>query len=160
AHTVADLAHRVARTAERPGDLAQSSSFRQPAPDLLKPPHRHAAYPHIVNSFVWTHEGSRIGSGGRGYRQPAAATMAAVAPEEINENLIIGGPLAPSGRFQKRSAGGPQLRKSGGPELRKSGGLQPRKLGGPQHRKSCKQGCGRGRATRGTAAKRHPATHR
>ena len=67
----------------------------------------------------------------------AAETMPAVAAEEINGNLIIGGPLAPSGRLEKRPAGGPQLRKSGGPELRKSGGLQPRKLGGPQQRKSC-----------------------
>src|SRR5882757_1896072 len=85
---VSDLAYGVARTAERTGDLTQSPTFRQSPPDLFEPPHRHAAYPHIVNSFVWTHEGSRIGSGGRGYRQTVAATMAAVAPEEIKENLI------------------------------------------------------------------------
>jgi hypothetical protein len=78
-----------------------------------------------------------MGSRGRGYRRTTAATLPAVAAEEINENLIIGRPLAPSGRFQKRPAGGPQLRKSGGPELRKSDGLQPKKLGGPQQRKSC-----------------------
>jgi hypothetical protein len=48
---------------------------------------------------VWTHEGSRIGSGARGYRQTTPSTMAAMAAEEINGNLIIGGPLAPLGRF-------------------------------------------------------------
>jgi hypothetical protein len=63
--------------------------------------------------------------------------MAAVALKEMIVNPGIGGPLAPSGRLKKRSAGGPQPKKSGGPELRKSGGLQPRKLGGPQQRKSC-----------------------
>ena len=94
---IANLAHRIARTAKRPGNLAQSPPFTQPPPDLLKPPHRHAALPHIVNSFVWTHEGSRIGSGGRGYRRAAAATMAVVATAEINGNLSIGRPLAPSG---------------------------------------------------------------
>ena len=81
-------------------NLAQSPSFRQSSPDLLKPPHRHAAFPHIVNSFVWTHEGSRSGSHGRGYRWTAADAMPAATAEEINENLIIGGPLAPFGRFQ------------------------------------------------------------
>lgn len=45
--------------------------------DPTEPPHRHAAYPHIVDSFECTHEGSRIGSGGREYRQTAAVTMAA-----------------------------------------------------------------------------------
>jgi hypothetical protein len=94
------LAHSVARTAERPGDLAQSPTFAQPPSDLLKPPHRHAAYPHIVNSFVWTDEGSRIDLGGREYRFVAAVTMPPAAGEEINENLIIGGPLAPRGRFK------------------------------------------------------------
>jgi len=49
---------------------------------------------------VWTDEGSRIGAGGREYRWTAAATMAPVAAGEINGNLIIGGPLAPFGRFQ------------------------------------------------------------
>src|SRR5258706_243386 len=94
---VSDLAYGVARTAERTGDLTQSPTFRQSPPDLLKPPHRHAAYPHIVNSFVWTHEGSRMGSRGRGYRRTTAATLPAAAAKEINENLIIGGPLAPPG---------------------------------------------------------------
>jgi hypothetical protein len=68
-------------------------------------PHCHAAFPHIVNSFVWTHEGSRIGSGGRGYRRTAAATMAALATAEINGNLIIGGSLAPLRALKKRPAG-------------------------------------------------------
>src|ERR1700727_1676171 len=97
---VANLAHRIAGAAERPGDLAQSPPFRQSSPNLLKPTHRHAAFPHVVNSFVWTHEGSRIGSGGRGYRRTAAATGATAATVQINGNLIIGGPLAPFGRFQ------------------------------------------------------------
>jgi len=48
---------------------------------------------------VWTHEGSRIGSGGRGYRRTAAATLPVVTAEEINKNLNIDGPLAPFGRF-------------------------------------------------------------
>ncbi len=45
--------------------------------DPTEPPHRYAAYPRIVNSFVCTDEGGRIGSGGREYRQTAAVTMAA-----------------------------------------------------------------------------------
>jgi len=48
-----------------PGRSCAIPSFRQSSPELLQPPHRHAAFPHIVNSFVWTREGSRIGSGGR-----------------------------------------------------------------------------------------------
>ena len=105
--------------------------------NLLEPPHRHAAYPHIIDSFVWTDEGSRTGSGGREYRQATLHTTPTAAFWEIEEKLGTGGPLAPSGHLKKRPAGGPQLRKSGGPELRKSDGLQPRKLGGPQQRKSC-----------------------
>jgi hypothetical protein len=48
---------------------------------------------------MWTHEGSRIGSGGRGYRRAAAATLPMVTAEEINGNLNIDRPLAPFGRF-------------------------------------------------------------
>ena len=66
-------------------------------------------------------------------------TTTVAAPKKITGNIAIGGPLAPTGRFKKRSAGGLQLRKSGGPELRKSDGLQPRKLGGPPQRKSCRR---------------------
>src|ERR1700681_4491703 len=80
---IADLAHRVAGTTERSGDLAQSPAFRQPSPDLLEPPHRHAAYPHIVNSFVWIIEGSWIGSEHREYRS-VAVTTAVPALREIN----------------------------------------------------------------------------
>ena len=85
---------------ERAGDLSQSPTFRQPPSDLLEPPHRHAAYPHIVNSFVWTHEGSRIGFGGRRYRRMAVQIALPMLVKQINENLNIGGPLAPPGASQ------------------------------------------------------------
>ena len=93
---------RTSRTVSREQPSARAISrrprpFVQPPPDLLKPPHRHAAYPHIVNSFVWTHEGSRIGPGGRRYRRAATATMTSVAARKSTEISSLADPWRPSG---------------------------------------------------------------